>query len=95
MAEFPVQLTEQQAADFPVVWRELPMAFIKFHREQLEKNHFQTVEQLFTRGGLALQEIAAAVAGRDARAVFDMDDFEAIVIIESALSDWRAISALL
>jgi hypothetical protein len=92
---FPVQLTDEQARSFPVVWRKLPMAFIRAHATQIEHNHGQTVERLAERGGMALQEIAAAVAGRDARAVFDMDDFEAIVIIEAALADWRLVSQLL
>lgn len=95
MAEFPVQLTEQQTKDFPVVWRELPLGFLGFHRSQIEKNHGQTIERLAERGGLSLQEIAVAVAGHDARAVFYMDDIEAIVIIESALSDWRLVRDLL
>ena len=39
--------------------------------------------------------MAAAVSGNDLLVVFDMDDMEAIVIIESALSDWRMVAALL
>ena len=95
MTEFPVQLTDQQIKDFPVVWRELPWGFVKFHRQQIEHNHDQTVERLAERGGLALQEMAAAVSGNDLLVVFDMDDMEAIVIIERALSDWRMVAALL
>ena len=51
MTEFPVQLTDQQIKDFPVVWRELPWGFVKFHRQQIEHNHDQTVERLAERGG--------------------------------------------
>jgi hypothetical protein len=94
VADFPVQLTEQQAKDFPVVWRELPWDFVKFYRQQIEHNHGQTVERLAERGGLALQEVAAAVSGHDLLVVFNMDDIEAIVIIESALGDWRLMQRL-
>lgn len=53
---------------FPIhgdnICRSVPWDCVEPHREQIERNHGQTLEQLAQRGGLDFGELACAMAGR-------------------------------
>ena len=45
----------------------VPWDFLEPHREQIERNHSQTLERLAERGGLALEEMYYGIRGERLR----------------------------
>lgn len=67
---FPVMMKEKEWQELNNVKgfqvpRELPMEFVNQYREQIEKNHDQTVERLAERGGLHPTEFCCAMYKMD------------------------------
>lgn len=89
-------------ATFPVLWqgkftylirlqelgcpRSVPWAFIEPHREWCLKNHSQTPEQLFPRGGLAPSELLAVIEHRRFRSMTPEDE---VGQLQAALKKWE------